>query len=181
MLGLCATRRDPDFYVEDGDCVLRVENTLFKVSGSLFSRNSMVFRNLFLLDGELLLAGTSDQFPIRVRGTAENSRVLCWLLTLSGQQQYREPIVILEQQCHLILERCGCCKSNADCGTDEMSQHCPRARSQSAASTTHPTSPEGLAFIIYAPKLDLLEPSRVNRRLARLGGEFKSGLVVRYY
>ncbi|KAJ7456045.1 hypothetical protein B0H11DRAFT_2287527 [Mycena galericulata] len=61
--------RDDDFYNESGDCILCVENTLFKVHRYLLMRDSPVFSGLFSLpqDG-VAEEGLSNELPIFLRG-----------------------------------------------------------------------------------------------------------------
>ncbi|KAJ7435603.1 hypothetical protein B0H11DRAFT_2113304 [Mycena galericulata] len=61
--------RGDDFYSESGDCILRVENTLFKVHRYLLVRDSPIFSGLFALpqDG-VVEEGLSDELPIFLGG-----------------------------------------------------------------------------------------------------------------
>ncbi|KAJ7161768.1 hypothetical protein C8R43DRAFT_1123487 [Mycena crocata] len=61
--------RDARFYNDSGDCVLRVEDTLFRISRSILTRDSPVLADMFAfpqagLPGE----GLSDDLPIRFEG-----------------------------------------------------------------------------------------------------------------
>ncbi|CAK5277909.1 unnamed protein product [Mycena citricolor] len=61
--------RDPDFYLSSGDCVLRVQNTLFRVHRFLLERDSCVFAAVFdLPQGQLDVEGATDAKPIRLEG-----------------------------------------------------------------------------------------------------------------
>ncbi|KAJ7173269.1 hypothetical protein C8R46DRAFT_1347998 [Mycena filopes] len=63
--------RDPQFYRSDGDCVIRVEETLFKVHRFHFN-GSPAFEGLFSLpasqDDKFKFEGRDDQHPIRFYG-----------------------------------------------------------------------------------------------------------------
>ncbi|KAJ7196192.1 hypothetical protein GGX14DRAFT_473753 [Mycena pura] len=57
--------RDSAFYHESGDCIIRVENTLFKIHRFLLVPASAVFSTLFTLpQGDLAVEGMSDDAPI---------------------------------------------------------------------------------------------------------------------
>ncbi|KAJ7023640.1 hypothetical protein C8F04DRAFT_1095352 [Mycena alexandri] len=66
--------RDPQFYRSDGDCVIRVENTLFKVHR--FHFNGPAFEGLFSLPGsedkKFKFEGQDDCHPIRFFGDTVN-------------------------------------------------------------------------------------------------------------
>ncbi|KAJ7761830.1 hypothetical protein B0H16DRAFT_1530686 [Mycena metata] len=57
--------RDAEFYNDSGDCVILVENTLFKVHRFILIRHSPVFSTLFALPhGASAAEGLSDDLPI---------------------------------------------------------------------------------------------------------------------
>ncbi|KAJ7662842.1 hypothetical protein DFH06DRAFT_1471566 [Mycena polygramma] len=57
--------RDAQFYHTSGDCIIRVENTLFKIHKYLLVRDSLVFSDLFgLPQGDGAVEGMSDALPI---------------------------------------------------------------------------------------------------------------------
>ncbi|KAJ7291546.1 hypothetical protein C8J57DRAFT_1273391 [Mycena rebaudengoi] len=61
--------RDTKYYDEDGDCVIRVENVLFRVHRFTLSRSSEVLATLFQLpQGDLRPQGSSDANPIVLIG-----------------------------------------------------------------------------------------------------------------
>ncbi|KAJ7114598.1 hypothetical protein C8R43DRAFT_935268 [Mycena crocata] len=62
--------RDAQFYYESGDCVIRVEDTLFRVHRFIFVRDSQVFAELFTLPqaSDLAVEGKSDDLPIHLHG-----------------------------------------------------------------------------------------------------------------
>ncbi|KAJ7097045.1 hypothetical protein B0H15DRAFT_773521 [Mycena belliarum] len=62
--------RDGDYYRADGDCILRVEDTLFKIHRHLLCRGSSAFEGLFALpsDADALLEGKDDALPITLYG-----------------------------------------------------------------------------------------------------------------
>ncbi|KAF8555263.1 hypothetical protein OG21DRAFT_932211 [Imleria badia] len=74
--------RDPQFYLTDGSCVLRVGNTLFNVHRSTLSADSSSFSTLFTLpQGDIAVEGTSDDNPIVLHGdTPEEFRHFLWSL-----------------------------------------------------------------------------------------------------
>ncbi|KAJ7124215.1 hypothetical protein C8R44DRAFT_852194 [Mycena epipterygia] len=69
--------RDSAFYRRDGDCILRVENTLFKVHRHLLNHEGSAFTGLFSLPSgpESTFEGETDSDPIRLWGdTVEQMR-----------------------------------------------------------------------------------------------------------
>ncbi|KAH0831966.1 hypothetical protein J3R83DRAFT_12855 [Lanmaoa asiatica] len=74
--------RDPQFYMADGSCVLRVGSTLFNVHRSILSADSSSFGTLFTLpQGSITVEGTSDVNPIVLQGdTPEEFRSFLWSL-----------------------------------------------------------------------------------------------------
>ncbi|KAJ6605387.1 hypothetical protein DFH09DRAFT_1121306 [Mycena vulgaris] len=61
--------RDPDFYEDSGDCILRVENTLFKISTASSLFETPVFSASFTLpQGNLNVEGLFDDKPIFLCG-----------------------------------------------------------------------------------------------------------------
>ncbi|KAJ7620370.1 hypothetical protein FB45DRAFT_1006916 [Roridomyces roridus] len=62
--------RDPTLYYASGDCVIRVQQTLFKIHRFQLTNNSPVFDALFSLPvGEIsLVEGSSDELPIVLDG-----------------------------------------------------------------------------------------------------------------
>lgn len=70
---MAAVVRHPKLYMPDGDCVLRVETTLFKVHRFLLSRDSSAFENMFSIptgdsDRQATQEGFSDDIPIVLEG-----------------------------------------------------------------------------------------------------------------
>ncbi|KAH9889764.1 hypothetical protein C8Q73DRAFT_653099 [Cubamyces lactineus] len=84
--------RDPTYYINDGNSVLLVENTLFKVHRSVLTKDKSAFETMFQLSGETDSArsdssmsaaqeGECDENPIRLHGdTADEFRALLWAL-----------------------------------------------------------------------------------------------------
>ncbi|KAJ7779334.1 hypothetical protein DFH07DRAFT_950398 [Mycena maculata] len=60
--------RDERFYQESGDCVVRVEDTLFKIHRFLLVRDSPVFARLFTPQSGIAEEGLSDDLPIFLGG-----------------------------------------------------------------------------------------------------------------
>jgi len=88
-----APTRDPTYYISDGNTVLQVENTLFKVHRSMLVKDKSTFDNMFSLESytqnteleETLASGNSegesDENPIRLLGDkAEEFSALMWSL-----------------------------------------------------------------------------------------------------
>ena len=89
---------NPDYYYDHADCIILVENTLFKaclfkpplVDGFEFvsqihkfmlSRDSSVFRDMFALPGgDNSLQGSSDEMPIVLQDKVADFHSLCWLI-----------------------------------------------------------------------------------------------------
>ncbi|KAF5357178.1 hypothetical protein D9756_006608 [Leucocoprinus leucothites] len=90
--------RDDQFYFEDGNCIIQVENRLFNDLDALIStphqlhrfilrRDSTVFQDMFLASksieddpGTAVVEGTSDEHPIVCDDTTESFRALCRVL-----------------------------------------------------------------------------------------------------
>ncbi|KAI0644967.1 hypothetical protein C8Q79DRAFT_912026 [Trametes meyenii] len=74
----------PDFYFEDGNLVILVENTLFKVFRSTFTRHSSVFKDLFSLPtcpNGMPAEGHDDDNPLHFSGiSATDFERLLWVL-----------------------------------------------------------------------------------------------------
>ncbi|KAJ7080635.1 hypothetical protein B0H15DRAFT_890753 [Mycena belliarum] len=61
--------RDEKYYRDDGDCIIQVENTLFKIHRYHLSGDSDIFRSMFSLPaGGRPLEGQSDLYPIVLFG-----------------------------------------------------------------------------------------------------------------
>ncbi|CAE6501460.1 unnamed protein product [Rhizoctonia solani] len=61
--------RDPDYYFEDGNTILLIQDVLFKVHRSLLKAQSQVFEDMFTLpsgDTANDVEGTSDEHPIAI-------------------------------------------------------------------------------------------------------------------
>lgn len=95
--------RDPEYYREDGDCIILVQNVLFKVFSTasmsplelsakyetqlhrfLLTRDSPVFHDMFSLPHSSSLdelagvQGMSDENPIVFHDDLKKVRALCW-------------------------------------------------------------------------------------------------------
>ncbi|TFK52351.1 hypothetical protein OE88DRAFT_1698157 [Heliocybe sulcata] len=71
--------RDDKYYRADGDCIIKVENTLFKIHRFLLARDSSAFQNMFSFptNDKEVVEGSSDEYPVPLIGdTAEKFRVL---------------------------------------------------------------------------------------------------------
>ncbi|TFK52304.1 hypothetical protein OE88DRAFT_1657494 [Heliocybe sulcata] len=96
MLRLSIPTRDALYYISDGNTVLLVENTLFKVHRSNLMKDGSTFDTLFSLPSEganpspgvtaptvggAVVEGESDDNPIRLQGdSADEFRALLWAL-----------------------------------------------------------------------------------------------------
>ncbi|KAJ7643857.1 hypothetical protein FB45DRAFT_896290 [Roridomyces roridus] len=85
--------RDPTYYISDGNTVLQVENTLFRVHRSMLVKDKSTFDSMFSLDAytqntedvyapsNFMTEGESDENPIRLHGDkADEFRALAWAL-----------------------------------------------------------------------------------------------------
>ncbi|KAK7002272.1 BTB domain-containing protein [Favolaschia claudopus] len=77
--------RDEKYYFEDGDLVLRAGTTLFRVHKFLLSRDSSMFKDMFLIPAGSESAasaadGSKDETPLAVSDSAESFRALLWVL-----------------------------------------------------------------------------------------------------
>ncbi|KAH9947630.1 hypothetical protein B0H21DRAFT_738207 [Amylocystis lapponica] len=92
QLSIPGPSRDTMYYISDGNSVLLVENTLFKVHRSVLMKDKSAFETMFQLstetdssrsDSSMTVApeGESDDNPIRLQGdTADEFRALLWAL-----------------------------------------------------------------------------------------------------
>ncbi|EGN98550.1 hypothetical protein SERLA73DRAFT_183611 [Serpula lacrymans var. lacrymans S7.3] len=95
QLSIPIPTRDPVYYISDGNTVLLVETTLFKVHRSTLTKDKSTFDSMFSLDSDLRSSsgqsssssvtagaeGESDDNPIRLQGdTADEFRALLWAL-----------------------------------------------------------------------------------------------------
>ncbi|KAF7987052.1 hypothetical protein HWV62_187 [Athelia sp. TMB] len=93
QLSIPIPARDYDYYISDGNTVLLVESTLFKVHRSTLTKDKSTFDSMFSLDLDLRAhttsstgasigpEGESDDNPIRLQGdTADEFRALLWAL-----------------------------------------------------------------------------------------------------
>ncbi|OCH92635.1 hypothetical protein OBBRIDRAFT_791083 [Obba rivulosa] len=79
------TTRDFEYYFDDGDCVIRVEDTVFRVHRFLLTRDGSAFADMFSLPPgsgtSEMPEGSSDANPIRLFGeSAEDFRALLFIL-----------------------------------------------------------------------------------------------------
>jgi len=74
--------RDPLYYYEHGDCVIRVGSTFFKVHTFLLTQDSSAFVEMFSLPQAetTLREGSSDSNPVVLVDDVEEFRALCWVL-----------------------------------------------------------------------------------------------------
>ncbi|KAJ7722846.1 hypothetical protein B0H16DRAFT_1896040 [Mycena metata] len=72
---------DADYYFDDGDFVIRAENSLFKVHKFLLSRDSSMFKDMFVIPGGTAAAnGLTDETALLVSDTVGAFRALLWVL-----------------------------------------------------------------------------------------------------
>ncbi|GJE97119.1 hypothetical protein PsYK624_133300 [Phanerochaete sordida] len=91
-LSMPGPSRDPTYYISDGNSVLLVENTLFRVHRSTLTKDKSAFETMFQLSSEtdssrsessvtLAVEGESDDNPIHLQGdSADEFRALLWSL-----------------------------------------------------------------------------------------------------
>ncbi|KIP10202.1 hypothetical protein PHLGIDRAFT_65999 [Phlebiopsis gigantea 11061_1 CR5-6] len=91
-LSIPGPSRDPTYYIFDGNSVLLVESTLFRVHRSTLTKDRSAFETMFQLSSEtdssrsessvtIAMEGESDDNPIRLQGdTADEFRALLWAL-----------------------------------------------------------------------------------------------------
>ncbi|KAK7690136.1 hypothetical protein QCA50_006785 [Cerrena zonata] len=85
-----SSNRDERFYFPEADCVIQVENTLFRVHKFVLARDSSAFQDMFSLpmdqsgscdQSPRFHEGTNDKNPIKLFGdTAEDFRIMLSLL-----------------------------------------------------------------------------------------------------
>ncbi|KAL6302003.1 hypothetical protein BKA93DRAFT_737701 [Sparassis latifolia] len=92
QLSIPGPSRDPVYYISDGNSVLLVENTLFKVHRSILTKDKSAFETMFQLssetdssrsDSSMAAApeGENDDNPIRLQGDSPDEfRALLWAL-----------------------------------------------------------------------------------------------------
>ncbi|EKM51541.1 uncharacterized protein PHACADRAFT_261745 [Phanerochaete carnosa HHB-10118-sp] len=76
------TIRDETYYLQDGSCILRVQNTLFNVHRTLLAKDGSLFSSMFSLpQGEHEIEGISDECPIHLSGeTVSEFKNFLWVL-----------------------------------------------------------------------------------------------------
>ncbi|KAF9483568.1 hypothetical protein BDN70DRAFT_929091 [Pholiota conissans] len=83
--------RDEEYYKDNGDCVIRVRNVLFKIHRHLLDRDASAFSNMFSLpQGTEGTQGATDDDPLVLYDDADDFRALCWII-------YALPTVYLQQ------------------------------------------------------------------------------------
>ncbi|KAL0573256.1 hypothetical protein V5O48_008703 [Marasmius crinis-equi] len=87
---------DSKFYIAEGNTVLRVEDTLFKVHRYLLSRDGSAFEDMFSLDAipshSVVREGDSDENPIVLHGDKpEEFRALLWSLYALPAEVFQMP------------------------------------------------------------------------------------------
>ncbi|KAJ8084985.1 hypothetical protein PM082_003762 [Marasmius tenuissimus] len=89
--------RDSNYYISEGNTVIRVENTLFKVHRCLISRDGSAFEDMFSLDNiktsqSAVREGDSDDNPIVLHGDKpEEFRALLWSLYALPAEIFQVP------------------------------------------------------------------------------------------
>ncbi|KAJ7139660.1 hypothetical protein C8R44DRAFT_867783 [Mycena epipterygia] len=85
----------PRFYTDDGDCVVRIDNTFFNINRALFSQHSVVFRDLFQFFEDLPAEWTGGTSIALYGDPPEDFRDLCWVLQTPSDKLrlhlYRDP------------------------------------------------------------------------------------------
>ncbi|KAK7028736.1 BTB domain-containing protein [Favolaschia claudopus] len=75
--------RAEKYYFEDGDLVLRAESTLFRVHKFVLSRDSSMFKDMFVIPGGSAASaadGSNDETPLVVSDSASSMTALLWVL-----------------------------------------------------------------------------------------------------
>ncbi|KAF7345824.1 BTB domain-containing protein [Mycena venus] len=76
--------RDASYYFDDGDLIILAGNTLFRVHKFLLSRDSSMFKDMFIIPGGSSATertdGSSDETPLLVSDTVDAFRALLWVL-----------------------------------------------------------------------------------------------------
>ncbi|KAF9254425.1 hypothetical protein L218DRAFT_938600 [Marasmius fiardii PR-910] len=87
--------QDSDYYIAEGNTVIRVENTLFKVHRYLLSRDGSAFEGMFSLEHvrpETPREGESDESPIILHGDKpEEFKALLWSLYALPAEVFQMP------------------------------------------------------------------------------------------
>ncbi|KXN81760.1 hypothetical protein AN958_03686 [Leucoagaricus sp. SymC.cos] len=80
--------KDAEYYYEDGNCVIRVQNFLFNLHRTILRKHSVVFRSMFskLRNGDAPVEGEKDDFPIVCDDSVEAFRAWCWALYAGFQE-----------------------------------------------------------------------------------------------
>ncbi|KAF9481105.1 hypothetical protein BDN70DRAFT_563680 [Pholiota conissans] len=90
--------RDKNYYLADGDCVIRIGNILFKVHRFLLVRDSSAFADMFSMpEGSATQNMATDEDPIVLHDTIDEFRALCWII-------YALPMVYVNQMDALKVE-----------------------------------------------------------------------------
>ncbi|KAL0579426.1 hypothetical protein V5O48_002597 [Marasmius crinis-equi] len=95
LAGSTPVEHDADFYIPEGNTVIKVENTLFKVHRYILSRDGSAFEGMFSLDhirSGTANEGDSDNNPIILHGdTPEEFRALLWSLYALPAEVFQMP------------------------------------------------------------------------------------------
>ncbi|KAK7040228.1 hypothetical protein VNI00_010034 [Paramarasmius palmivorus] len=87
--------QDAEYYIPEGNTVIRVENTLFKVHRYLLGRDGSAFEGMFSLDHirpSEETEGHSDENPIMLHGdTPDEFRALLWSLYALPAEVFQMP------------------------------------------------------------------------------------------
>ncbi|RPD62269.1 hypothetical protein L226DRAFT_568929 [Lentinus tigrinus ALCF2SS1-7] len=99
-----APGRDGEYYIDSADCVIRVEDTLFRVHRYFLGRDSSAFQHMFSMPAEGMplqnMEGSSDENPIRLYGeSVERFRALLSVIYDLPQQlqAYNTPAANVER------------------------------------------------------------------------------------
>lgn len=87
------TFKDRDYYFEDGNCVIGVQNYLFNLHRTILRKHSLFFRRMFLNPRNTEaqeIAGEKDDCPIICDDPVEAFRAWCWAL-YAGFQELEGP------------------------------------------------------------------------------------------
>ncbi|KDR83122.1 hypothetical protein GALMADRAFT_238952 [Galerina marginata CBS 339.88] len=79
---------DSLYYMDEGDCFIRVEDTIFKIPRYFLTKGSSVFRDMFSLpqEGASDAQSLSKDDPLVLQDTVADFRALCWLFNAPPQE-----------------------------------------------------------------------------------------------
>ncbi|KAF9481109.1 hypothetical protein BDN70DRAFT_804032 [Pholiota conissans] len=131
--------RDETYYRADGDCVIRVEDVLFKVHRFLLVRDSAVFRDMFSMPqgSEEPSQITTDEDPVVLHDDVDDFRALCWgvyaLPTEYMEQADESKVDIDIIACLYLIAQKYQFESHEKYARDLLKSHCTNVKDKPAA------------------------------------------------